>query len=259
MRLIDEKRINAVELDLKDESGIVGFARRVPLRPAGSAPSSAIYDLPAAVRQLHARRHPGHRAARLLPRPDPRRGRLEGGAQTRSSRRQAARPTPGYGGVHELRRARRCASTTSTSRSRPRARASTTSSTTTCAGRTGRFRACASPASTARPRPAIVGFLRESRAALRPYGHVPRRVGVRRRRDAAAEVAQDIAGGWRGSVDYVAPMVYPSHWGPGEYDVAQPERPAVRHRRGARSRDFPRDVAAPARASCRGCRTSRSA
>ena len=25
-------------------------------------------------------------------------------------------------------------------------------------------------------------------------------------------------------VDYIAPMVYPSHWGPGEYDVADPNR-----------------------------------
>ena len=24
------------------------------------------------------------------------------------------------------------------------------------------------------------------------------------------------------NVDYIAPMVYPSHWGPGEYDVASP-------------------------------------
>ena len=31
-------------------------------------------------------------------------------------------------------------------------------------------------------------------------------------------------------VDYVSPMVYPSHWGPGEYGVADPNAPAVRHR-----------------------------
>ena len=35
------------------------------------------------------------------------------------------------------------------------------------------------------------------------------------------EVAQDIPEIAR-RVDYVAPMVYPSHWGPGEYDVANP-------------------------------------
>ena len=35
------------------------------------------------------------------------------------------------------------------------------------------------------------------------------------------EVGQDI-GAMAKYVDYVAPMVYPSHWGPGEYDVANP-------------------------------------
>ena len=31
-------------------------------------------------------------------------------------------------------------------------------------------------------------------------------------------------------LDYVSAMVYPSHWAPGEYGVARPERAAVRHR-----------------------------
>ena len=35
------------------------------------------------------------------------------------------------------------------------------------------------------------------------------------------EVAQDIPAMAR-TVDYIAPMVYPSHWGPGEYNVANP-------------------------------------
>ena len=37
------------------------------------------------------------------------------------------------------------------------------------------------------------------------------------------QIAQDIAG-MSEHVDYVAPMLYPSHWGPGEYGVADPNR-----------------------------------
>ena len=37
------------------------------------------------------------------------------------------------------------------------------------------------------------------------------------------EVAQDVARIAR-NVDYVAPLIYPSHWGPGVYGVPEPER-----------------------------------
>jgi hypothetical protein len=37
------------------------------------------------------------------------------------------------------------------------------------------------------------------------------------------EIAQDIPT-MAESADYIAPMVYPSHWGPGEYGVANPNR-----------------------------------
>jgi peptidoglycan/xylan/chitin deacetylase (PgdA/CDA1 family) len=71
------------------------------------------------------------------------------------------------------------------------------------------------------PEAAIVEFLHESRAALRPYdvflGASVFGVAATRPK----EVAQDIPQMAR-AVDYVAPMVYPSHWGPGEYDVSYP-------------------------------------
>ena len=59
-------------------------------------------------------------------------------------------------------------------------------------------------------------------------------------------------------VDYVSPMVYPSHWGSGEYEVADPLRqPADIVTRSVA--DFERIVPAAAQRSCRGCRTSRRA
>jgi hypothetical protein len=54
MKLIDGRRINAIEIDLKDESGIVGFDAPVPLgRRIGAV--QPIYDLDAVVRKMHAR------------------------------------------------------------------------------------------------------------------------------------------------------------------------------------------------------------
>ena len=68
-----------------------------------------------------------------------------------------------------------------------------------------------------------------ARRALEPYGTFlgASVFGVAATRP--TEVAQDIPAMAR-YVDYVAPMVYPSHWGPGEYDVADPNGEPVRDR-----------------------------
>ena len=68
---------------------------------------------------------------------------------------------------------------------------------------------------------AIVEFLEQSRDALAGTDAL---VGASVFGVAATrpeEVAQDIPAMAR-TVDYIAPMVYPSHWGPGEYNVANP-------------------------------------
>ena len=108
------------------------------------------------------------------------------------------------------------------------------------------------------PEQSIATFLGEARKALKPYGTFlgASVFGVAATRP--TEVAQDIPAIGR-NVDYVAPMVYPSHWGNGEYNVAYPNAEPYEivqrsleglHHAGARAR---------AHASCRGCRTSRSA
>jgi hypothetical protein len=59
-------------------------------------------------------------------------------------------------------------------------------------------------------------------------------------------------------LDYVSAMVYPSHWAPGEYGVANPNaQPYDIVQRSLQ--DFQKDVRGTARASSRGSRTSRSA
>src|SRR5262249_39829653 len=73
------------------------------------------------------------------------------------------------------------------------------------------------------PEQAIASFLAETRAALRPYGtYLGASVfGVAATRP--TEVAQDIPM-MAPHVDYISAMVYPSHWAPGEYGVADPNR-----------------------------------
>ena len=71
------------------------------------------------------------------------------------------------------------------------------------------------------PSAAIVGFLRETRRALRPYKTM---LGASVFGIAATrpdQVAQDVPAMAR-QVDYIAPLVYPSHWGRGEYNVSDP-------------------------------------
>jgi hypothetical protein len=71
------------------------------------------------------------------------------------------------------------------------------------------------------PERSISTFLGGARKALKPYGTFlgASVFGVAATRP--TEVAQDIHQIGR-NVDYVAPMVYPSHWGPGEYNVSYP-------------------------------------
>jgi hypothetical protein len=71
------------------------------------------------------------------------------------------------------------------------------------------------------PEDAIVEFLRTSRERVHAAGS---RLGAAVFGIAATrpdEIAQDIPR-MAGEVDFLAPMVYPSHWGPGEYGVGDP-------------------------------------
>jgi hypothetical protein len=91
------------------------------------------------------------------------------------------------------------------------------------------------------PSQSVVEFLKESRLALRPYGtYLGASVfGIAATRP--DQVAQNVPAMAR-QLDYIAPMVYPSHWNDGEYDLVNPN--AEPYRIVLRSlRDFRRDVA----------------
>ena len=71
------------------------------------------------------------------------------------------------------------------------------------------------------PEESLVDFTREADERLAPYGvlHGASLYGVSA--DRPTEVSQDVEQ-MADHLDYVSPMIYPSHWGPGEYDVADP-------------------------------------
>jgi hypothetical protein len=219
MQLIREKRINAVQLDLKDESGIVGYDSRVPLAKRIGAVGGQ-YDLDAAVRQLHGL---GVRIiGRLVVFRDP----VYAPWAWRTGRRDEVVQTPdggpyaGYGGFTNI--ASRNVWRYNISIAREAAAAGVDEILYDYIRRPdGPLSSMRFPGLRGTPERAIVEFLRETRRAIRdPDVYVGVSVfGVAATRP--EEVAQDIPAIAR-EVDYVAPMVYPSHWGRGEYGVAHP-------------------------------------
>ncbi len=221
LRLLREKRINTVELDLKDELGIVGWRSGVPLARRIGA-ERAMYDLGAAVKLLHAR---GARViGRLVAFRDPV---LAEWAWT-NGRRDLVIQMPsggaysgGYGGF--------------TSYVHPTVRAYNVDLAVAAAKLgvddvlydyvrrpDGPLESMVVPGLDEDPEQAVTGFLAQARRRLAPYDTFlgASVFGIAATRP--EEIAQDVPSIAR-EVDYVAPMLYPSHWGPEEYGVANPE------------------------------------
>ena len=219
MDLVRAKKINAVELDLKDESGEVGWPSRVPLaKRIGS--QLEIYDLKQVTKDLHRL---GVRViGRLVVFRDPIHAQASWKAGRRSEvvQTQDGEPYSGYGGFTNL--------------ANPAVRKYNIDLAVAAAAQgvdeilydyvrrpDGPLSSMVFPGLDETPEQAIVRFLAESRAALAKTDTL---IGASVFGVAATrpeEVAQDIPAMAR-HLDYVAPMLYPSHWGPGEYDVADP-------------------------------------
>ncbi|MGZ8696187.1 MAG: putative glycoside hydrolase [Gaiellaceae bacterium] len=219
MALVRAGKINAVQLDLKDESGEVGWASGVPLAKQLGAQLD-IYDLPKALRQLHAL---GVRViGRIVCFRDP----IHAQAAWKAGRRAEVIQTPDgspyakYGGF--------------TNFAHPAVRRYNVDLAVAAAKLgideilydyvrrpDGPRSSMSFPGLQGTPEAAIASFLAESRAALSKTDVL---IGASVFGVAATrpeEVGQDIPAMAR-HVDYIAPMLYPSHWGPGEYDVADP-------------------------------------
>jgi peptidoglycan/xylan/chitin deacetylase (PgdA/CDA1 family) len=217
--LIDQGRINAVELDLKDESGTVGWSAAVPLtRRIGSI--KPIIDLPEAVKLLHGK------GVRVIGRLVCFRDGVMASAAWQAGNRNEVIQTPdgqeygGYGGFTNF--ANPVVRRYQIDIAVAAAKAGVDEILYDYVRRPdGPLSSMVFPGLKVTPEQSIVSFLAESRAALEPYkvflGASVFGVAATR----PTEVGQDIPA-MAEHLDYVSAMVYPSHWGPGEYGVADP-------------------------------------
>ena len=234
-----EHQIDTVQLDIKDEDGIVGYDSQIPLaRQAGA--SGKYYDAKAAM-DTSTPSAPGGRPHRGLPRPEAGGlGRAERARWTWSSR------TPRGGAVlgrqlrrrlvHELREPRRHR-VQRRRWARKRAKLGFDEIMYDYIRKPEHLGQVYKGIGDRTPSQAIVDFVKvasEPHPRERRPGPGPRSTASPRSRPEL--VAQDIPAMAK-HLDYIAPMVYPSHWGPGEYSVANPNRSRTRSC-GARSRDF---------------------
>ncbi|MFF4456923.1 putative glycoside hydrolase [Streptomyces goshikiensis] len=225
LALVRSGKLNAVELDVKDEDGEVGYASQVPLaRQIGAA--KGYYDARKAISEIHAAG--AQVVGRIVAFRDPRLA----SASWKSGKRDQLVLTPAgepYDGGHY-------GALSFTNFANPTVRKYNRDLAVEAA-RLGfddilydYVRRPDGPLSHMRfpgigdatPEQSITSFVADTRTALRPHAKY---LGVSVFGIAATrptEIAQDI-GALVKVTDYIAPMVYPSHWGPGEYGVAQPD------------------------------------
>jgi hypothetical protein len=221
LSMIDAGRIDTVELDVKDESGEIGYDSQVPLaREIGSA--KGYYDVRSAIADLHGR---GVRVVgRIVAFRDPL---LASAAWARGDRdwvlqTPEGQPLDSYGGF--------------TNYAHPSVRRYNLDIAVEAAEAgfddilwdymrrpEGNPSSMVVPGLTGLSSEHIVSFLAEAHARLRPHKVIQ---GVSVFGIAASRpqtIAQDVAA-MAAHVEYVSPMVYPSHWNDGEYGVRDPTR-----------------------------------
>ncbi|WP_197319227.1 putative glycoside hydrolase [Saccharomonospora sp. NB11] len=221
--LVREGRIDTVQLDIKDESGLIGYDSQIPLAQEIGA-TTELYDARAALDLLHE--EGVHVVGRLVAFRDPVLGRAswESGDHHRVVQTADGRPYSGGYGDYSF-----------TNFADPEVRAYNIAIAEEAAELgfddilydyvrrpDGDVAGMVFPGLTTTPEESIASFLAESRTAVHHHGAFQGAsvFGIAATRP--EQIAQDIPA-MSEHVDYVAPMVYPSHWGPGEYGVADPE------------------------------------
>lgn len=214
-------QINTIELDLKDESGVVGYDSALPFaRRIGAVRPE--YKLADAVAEIH--RLGGRVVGRVVAFRDPIHAEYawEHGLRDQVVQDPDGNPYAGYGGF--------------TNFAHPAVRAYNVAVAKEAAAAgvddilydyvrrpDGPIETMKFPGLRGTASNSIVSFLREAHEALEPHGTF---VGASLFGIAAfqpRDIAQDVPAIAR-VVDYVAPMLYPSHWGPGSYDIPDPNR-----------------------------------
>ncbi|MFF3749922.1 putative glycoside hydrolase [Streptomyces sp. NPDC002018] len=226
LALVRSGKLNAIQLDVKDEDGEVGYASQVPLaRQIGAA--KGYYDARKAVAEIHAA------GAQVIGRIVAFRDHKLANAAWKAGKRNQVVLTPegqpyGAGGHY--------GALSFTNFADPTVRKYNQDLAVEAAklgfddilydyvrrpdGPLSKMRFPGIGSST--PEESITTFVADTRTAIRPHAKY---LGVSVFGIAATrptEIAQDIAALVKVS-DYIAPMVYPSHWGPGEYGVANPD------------------------------------
>jgi len=212
--------INAIQLDLKDESGVVGYDSKVALAHEIGAVDPS-YKLEEAVKQIHELG--GRVVGRVVAFRDPI---LAKHAWENGNRHQVIQSPGGglytqYGGF--------------TNFSDPEVRRYNIDIAVEAAAAgvddilydyirrpDGPLDTMVFPGLKGGAQQSIVSFLGEARAELDPTGAFlgASLFGIAAFRP--EDVAQDVTRIAR-NVDYIAPLIYPSHWGSGAFDVADPE------------------------------------
>ncbi len=221
MELIESGRVNAVELDLKDEAGVVGYDSEVP-RAVEIGAVQPEYDLEEALEYFHSRGV--HVIGRIVAFRDPiladfawQHGQNDQVVQTPTGERFA-----GYGGF--------------TNYAHPDVRQYNIDLATEAAERgvddilydyvrrpDGDPATMMVPGLQGKSADAVNAFLAQSHTELRKRGTYQGASVFGIAADRPDSIAQHIPTLGR-HVDYVAPMLYPSHWVDGEYRVDSPIR-----------------------------------
>ncbi len=222
LQMVREHKIDTIELDIKDEDGLVGFASKNPLaRQIGAV--KGYYDAAKVVAELHAMHV--RVVGRLVAFRDPT---LAPWAYAHGHRDWVIQAPDGapyksaYGGF--------------TNFANPAVRQYNIDIAAEaaqlgfddilydyCRRPDGAISTMRFPGLSGPPDVAIANFMRDTRAALRPLGAYVGASVFGIAADRPQEVAQNVP--MMGQyLDFVSPMVYPSHWAKGEYGVADPNR-----------------------------------
>jgi hypothetical protein len=220
--LAKQHKIDTVELDLKDEDGVIGYESQVPMAVQAGAPSKT-YDLKQSIDDLHKANV--RVVGRIVVFRDPKLAQWAWNAGKHDMVIQAPDGQPyssGYGKISFTNFANADVRKYNIDIAAEAAKAGIDDILYDYVRRPdGALPKMVFPGLDGTPEDAISGFVADSRKAVRAEGTY---LGLSVFGIAATrpkEIAQDVGSMARNS-DYIAPMVYPSHWAKGEYNVANP-------------------------------------
>ena len=219
MSMIKAGKINTIELDLKDESGLIGYDSRLPeAKRIGSV--LGVYDLAGTVARLN--RMGVRVVGRLVAFRDPvlAKWAWNHGERAQVIQTPKGRPYAGYGGFTNPANAK--VRRYNIDIAIEAAKAGVDDILYDYVRRPdGPIDSMRFPGIKGSPERSIAGFVKETQTALEPFGA---RLGLSVFGIAATrpkEIGQNVRLMAKHS-DYIAPMLYPSHWAPGEYNVGNP-------------------------------------